>query len=147
MNVAAAGSAGRALLVLAFAVASERAACQRLYYVEPGVAACPAAPPPATATPLVVTRGVAVPGSVTVACGFSDGSYTVSLTSSDPGVTFSPPTFLVNFGRVAGTGAFTVRFSTPGVQRIAAHISPNMGSPAVKGYFASATSGFQVVSP
>ena len=34
----------KSLLVLALAVASEPVCCERFYYVEPGVASCPAAP-------------------------------------------------------------------------------------------------------
>ena len=108
----------RTLLVLAFAVGSERASCQSLYYVEPGVASCPAAPAPTSAAPRAVTRGVPMPGSIRVACGFEGGSYTVTLNSTDPGATFSPKTFLVNFGRIVGNGVFAVTFSTVGVQSV-----------------------------
>ena len=86
-------------------------------------------------------------GSINVACGFDQGSYTVTLTSTDPGATFSPKTFIVNFGRIVGSGAFAVTFSTVGVQRLSTTITSNMGSPAVRGHFASATSEFNVVNP
>ena len=137
----------RTLLVLAFAVGSEQVACQSFYYVEPGVASCPAAPVPTTAAPRAVTRGVPMSGSISVACGFERGSYTVTLNSTDPGATFSPKTFLVNFGRIVGTGAFAVRFSTLGVQGVSTTITPNMGSPAVEGHFASPVSEFNIVNP
>ncbi len=82
-----------------------------------------------------------------MSCGFDQGSYTVSLNSTDPNATFSPKTFLVNFGRIVGSGAFTVRFSTVGVQSVSTTITSNMGSPAVRGHFASPANEFNVVSP
>jgi hypothetical protein len=136
----------RSLLVLAFAVGSEHGSCQNFYYVEPGVASCPAAPAPATAAPKVVPRGVPLSGSISVACGFDQGSYTVTLNSTDPGATFSPKTFIVNFGRIVGSGVFAVTFSTVGVQSVSTTITSNMGSPAVRGRFASAASEFNVVN-
>ena len=137
----------RTLLVLAFAVGSEHVSCQSFYYVEPGVASCPAAPAPTTAAPKAVPRGVPMSGSISVACGFDKGSYTVTLNSTDPGATFSPKTFLVNFGRIVGNGAFAVTFSTLGVQSVSATITSNMGSPAVRGHFASPANEFKVVNP
>ena len=137
----------RTLLIFAFAVGSGRAYCQSLYYVEPGVASCPAAPAPTTATPRAVTRGVPMSGHISVACGFGEGSYTVTLNSTDPGATFSPKTFLVNFGRIVGNGVFAVTFSTVGVQSVSTTITSNMGSPTVRGYFASTASEFNIVSP
>jgi hypothetical protein len=136
----------RTLLVLAFAVGSERVSCQSFYYVEPGVASCPAAPAPSTAAPKAVPRGVPMSGRISVACGFDQGSYTVTLNSTDPGATFSPKTFLVNFGRIVGNGAFAVTFSTVGVQSVSTTITSNMGSPPVQGHFASAANEFNVVS-
>ena len=82
-----------------------------------------------------------------MACGFQHGSYTVSLNSSDPGATFSPKTFLVNFGRVVGNGVFAVTFSTLGVQRVSTAITSNMGSPPVRGHFASLADEVNVVMP
>ena len=137
----------RSLLALAFAVGSEHASCQNFYYVESGVPSCPAAPAPTTAAPKVVPRGVSMSGSISVACGFDQGSYTVTLNSTDPGATFSPKTFVVNFGRIVGSGVFAVTFSTVGVQRVSTTITSNMGSPAVRGHFASAASEFNVVNP
>ena len=80
-----------------------------------------------------------------MACGFHDGSYTVILHSTDPGATFSPKTFLVNFGRLVGKGVFAVTFATVGVQSVSTTITSNMGSPAVRGHFASAANEFNVV--
>jgi hypothetical protein len=137
----------RSLLVLALAGGTGHAFGQIFYYVEPGVASCPAAPAPSTAAPKVVSRGVPVPGGLRVACGFDMGSYTVTLNSSDPGATFSPKTFLVNFGRIVGSGAFSVTFSTVGVQSVSTTITSNMGSPAVRGHFASPANEFNVVAP
>ena len=133
------------LLGLTLAVAAGHGACQSFVYVEPGVAACPAAPGPTRPAPKAVKRGVAVPGSIRVACGFELGSYTVTLNATDSNATFSPKTFLVNFGRVVGKGAFAVKFATLGVQSISTAITSNMGSPAVRGYFASAGHEFNVV--
>ncbi len=137
----------RTLLVLAFAVGSEHVSCQSFYYVESGVASCAAAPAPSTGAPKAVPRGVPMSGSISVACGFDKGSYTVTLNSTDPGATFSPRTFVVNFGRIVGTGVFAVTFSTVGVQRIWTTITSNMGSPAVRGHFASPANEFKVVNP
>jgi hypothetical protein len=144
---AAMSAACRALLVLALFVVSEQVSCQTFHYVEPGVAACPAAPGPPTAAPKAVPRGVPMSGSISVACGFDQGSYTVTLNSTDPGATFIPKTFIVNFGRVAGNGVFAVTFSTIGVQRVTTTITSNMGSPAVRGRFASSANEFNVVNP
>ncbi len=137
----------RTLLVLALAVGTQHGMCQSFYYVEPGVAACPAAPAPSAADPLAVPRGVPVPGGIRVPCGLDQGSYTVTLNSTDAQAHFSPKTFLVNFGRVVGKGAFTVTFSTVGVQRVSATITSNMGSPAVRGHFVSPDHAFNVVLP
>ena len=137
----------RTLLVLALAVGPEHGSCQSFYYVEPGLASCPAAPAPTTAAPKAAPRGVAVPGGISVACGFDKGSYTVTLNSTDPGATFSPSAFLVNFGRIVGNGVFTVTFSTVGVQSVSTAITSNMGSPPVRGHFASPANEFNVVIP
>ena len=137
----------RTLLAFAFAVGSEHVSCQSFYYVEPGVASCPAAPAPTTGAPKEVPRGVPMSGSISVACGFDQGSYTVTLNSTDPGAKFSPKTFLVNFGRIVGNGVFAVTFSTVGVQSVSTTITSNMGSPAVRGHFASPANEFNVVNP
>ena len=141
----------RTLLILALAlglaVGSERAFSQSFYYVEPGVASCPAAPASTAAAPRAVTRGVPVSGSIRVACGFEGGSYTVTLNSTDAGAAFSPKTFLVNFGRIVGNGVFAVTFSTVGVQSVSTTITSNMGSPTVRGHFVSPASEFNIVSP
>ena len=137
----------KTLLGIAFAFGAEHGSCQSFYYVEPGVASCPAAPAPTTATPRAVPRGVPVPGGINVACGFDKGSYTVTLNSTDPSATISPKTFLVNFGRIVGNGVFAVTFSTLGVQSVSTTITSNMGSPAVRGHFASPAHEFNVVMP
>jgi hypothetical protein len=137
----------RTLLALAFAVGSEPVSCQSFYYVEPGVASCPAAPARTTAPPQAVLRGVPMSGSISVACGFDKGSYTVTLDSTDPGATFSPKTFLVNFGRIVGNGVFAVTFATVGVHSVSTTITSNMGSPMVRGHFASPANEFNVANP
>lgn len=137
---------GRTLLLVTLALTAREGACQHFVYVEPGIASCPAAPA-STAGARTVQRGAPVPGSIRVSCGFDQGSYTVSLNSSDPDATFSPKTFIVNFGRIVGHGAYTVTFATVGLHSVSAAITSNMGSPAVRGHFASAASGFKVVQP
>jgi hypothetical protein len=139
------GTAGRSLLLLALASGPVQGFGQHFTYVEPGLASCPAAPAPTTAAPKRVARGAPVSGSISVACGFDRGSYTVSLSSTDPGATFSRQSFVVNFGRIAGSTVFNVMFSTVGVQRVSTTITSNMGSPVVRGYFASAANEFDVV--
>ncbi len=138
---------GSTLLAMALAVATGPGHGQSFHYVEPGVASCPAAPAPgaAASAPKPVSRGVPVPGRITVSCGFDQGSYTVTLNSTDPGATFSPKTLLVNFGRVAGSGAFSVTFSTLGPQSISTTITSNMGSPVVRGQFVSLDNEVNVV--
>ena len=137
----------RTPLLFALAVGAQQGVCQSFVYVEPGIASCPAAPAPTDAAAKTVQRGAPVSGSITVTCGFDQGSYTVTLNSTDPDATFSPKSFLVNFGRIVGSGAFVVRFSTVGVHGVSAAITSNMGSPAVRGHFASAASEFKVVNP
>lgn len=119
---------------------------QTFHYVEAGLASCPVLPAPITAVPKPVLVGVAVPGRIHVDCGFDQGSYTVTLNSTDPDATFSPKTLLVNFGRVVGNGAFAVTFSTVGIQRVSTKITSNMGSPAVSGHFVSPANDFNIVS-
>lgn len=136
----------RTVLLFVLAVGARQAACQSFVYVEPGVASCPPAPVSAAGAK-TVQRGAPVSGSMSVSCGFDQGSYTVTLNSTDPGATFSPKSFLVNFGRIVGNGAFTVRFSTVGVHNVSAAITSNMGSPVVQGRFASPANEFNVVSP
>lgn len=136
----------RSLAALALAAGSGYGHGQNFTYVEPGLASCPAVPAPSTAPPKTVSLGVPAPGRLNVSCGFDQGSYTVTLTSSDAAATFSPKTFLVNFGRIVGNGTFSVTFSTVGVQSVSASITSNMGSPAVRGSFASPAHQFNVVS-
>lgn len=137
----------KSLLVLAAAVGAQHGACQNFQYVEPGVASCPAVPAAGKAVPREVPRGVPVPGSIQVACGFDKGSYTVTLNSTDPDATLVPRSFLVNFGRIVGNGVFAVTFATVGVQRVSTSITSNMGSPAVRGRFESPANEFNVVAP
>ena len=126
---------------------AEPAESQTFDYVEAGVAGCPATMASSGATAKTVMRGVAVQGVVRVSCGFSQGSYTVTLNATDPDAAFAPRSFLVNFGRIVGDGVFTVTFSTLGIHRLSTTITSNMGSPAVKGRFVSAGDTFHVVSP
>ena len=137
----------RTLFLFALAVCAQQAACQSFVYVEPGIASCPAAPALAAAAAKTVQRGAPVSGSIRVSCGFDQGSYTVSLNSTDPSATFSPKTFLVNFGRIVGNGVFAVTFSTVGVQSVSTAITSNMGSPAVRGHFVGRSNEFKVVNP
>lgn len=141
------GVRGRTLLCLALAVGARHSASQDLVYVEPGVASCPAAPASPATIAKTVQRGTPVPGKIDVRCGFDQGSYTVTLNSSDPGASFKPKTFIVNFGRVVGPAAYTVTFSTLGVHGVSAVITSNMGSPVVQGQFAGSAHQFNVVMP
>ena len=135
----------QALLPFTLVLGAQPGLCQSLVYVEPGVASCPA-PPVATAAK-TVQLGAAVSGILRVSCGFAEGSYTVTLNSSDSGASISPKTVLINFGRVVGKGTYSVRFSTTGLHSVSAVITSNMGSPAVHGYFASVGNEFKVVQP
>jgi len=136
----------KALLVTAMAGVGLPGHGQTFHYVEAGLVSCPAAPAPSTASPKPLPRGAAAAGRIHVNCGFDQGSYTVTLNSTDPDAAFSPKTFLVNFGRVVGNGVFAVTFRTVGVQRVSATITSNMGSPAVKGQFLSPANEFKVVA-
>jgi hypothetical protein len=135
------------LLVLACVVCAGPVTGQQLVYVEPGVAACPAPAAPDSGAAVTVVRGARLPGRLSVACGFEQGSYTVTLQATDPDATFAPKTFIVNFGRVVGNGAFAVTFASVGTHSLSATITSNMGSPPVRGRFVSTTSEFRVVSP
>jgi hypothetical protein len=118
--------------------------------VEPNNAACvvrAAASMASTAAPKKVKVGTAVPGTLSVTCGFEQGSYTVTLYATDPTATFSPKSLLVNFGSIAAGGRFNVRFGTPGVQTLSAVITANMGSPAVAGHFEGLAHRFDVQAP
>jgi hypothetical protein len=126
---------------------SQQSLAQNFFYVEPGNPACPVVPPPAPAYPKVVKSGVAIPGSISVRCGFDKGSYTVTLNASDPMAAFSPKSFLVNFGSISGPARFTVTFATAGTHTVSATITSNMGSPAVPGSFSSVTNEFAVQRP
>jgi len=134
------------LLVVAMAAFGVPCHGQDFHYVEAGIVSCPAAPAPTTASPKEVLRGMATPGRIHVHCGFDQGSYTVTVNSTDPGATVSPKTFLVNFGRVVGNGVFAVTFQTVGVQSVSTTITSNMGSPAVKGQFLSPANEFDIVA-
>ena len=136
----------RTLLVFGLAVVGVPGHGQTFTYVEAGVDSCPVPPVPTSAAPKAISRGIAVPGRIHVRCGFDQGSYTVTLNSTDPGAAFSPKTFLVNFGRVVGNGAFAVTFSTVGIQSVSTTITSNMGSPAVKGSFVSPSNEFNIVN-
>jgi hypothetical protein len=124
---------------------------QTFVYVEPDNPACPVMAVPPAAPPKKVAIGETVAGAIKVGCSFKEGSYTVTLSATDPSAIFSPKTFLVNFGRLAGNGdgdgAFAVKFATAGEQTITATITSNMGSPPVRGRFASSTNLINVARP
>lgn len=141
MKVVRAAALAAALATVAFPGRS-----QSFVYVEAGLAGCPAAPVATSAAPKEVPRGTAQSGRIQVGCGFKQGSYTLSLDASDPDARFSPKTFVVNFGRMMGSGSFTVTFANAGVHTVSVTITSNMGSPAVEGRFLSSASTFQVVA-
>jgi hypothetical protein len=122
---------------------------QTFIYVEPDNPACPVIAVPPAAPPKKVAIGENVAGAIKVGCSFKEGSYTVTLSATDPSAIFSPKTFLVNFGNLAGKGdgAFAVKFATAGEQTITATITSNMGSPPVRGRFASSTNLINVARP
>jgi hypothetical protein len=129
------------------AVCSSHGFAQTFVYVEPNNPACPVFAAAPQAAPKSVKVGVAVPGVIRVSCGFSEGSYTVLLSSTDPNATFSPKTFLVNFGSVSGSGGFSAKFATLGEQTIFATYTSNMGSPVLQGKFVSSNNVVNVVGP
>jgi hypothetical protein len=120
---------------------------QTFVYVEPNNPSCSIATVAPQAAPKTVKSGVAVPGVIRVSCGFTEGSYTVLLSSTDPNASFTPKTFLVNFGSLSGSGAFSVKFATEGDQTIFATITSNMGSPVLLGRFVSTNNVVNVVGP
>jgi hypothetical protein len=120
---------------------------QTFIYVEPNNASCPNIAAAPQAAPKTVKSGAAVPGAIRVSCGFTEGSYTVILSSTDAKASFTPKTFLVNFGSLSGSGAFSVKFATSGEQTTFATITSNMGSPVLLGKFASADNVVNVVGP
>ena len=147
INFAANFGMARIFGLFALCVWSEQCLAQTFVYNEPNNPSCPVIAAPASAAPKIVKTGVSVAGSIRVRCGFNHGSYTVILSATDPKATFSPKTFLVNFGSLAGTGAFAVTFATEGEQTISATITSNMGSPVVPGQFKSFTNILNVVRP
>jgi hypothetical protein len=120
---------------------------QSFVYIEPNNPSCPVIAAAPQAAPKTVKTGVSVPGIIRVSCSFREGSYTVSLNSTDPNATFSPKTFLVNFGSLSGPGTFTVKFATAGEQTIFATFTSNMGSPVLLGRFVSSNNVINVVTP
>lgn len=150
---------GQALLLLVLAAGGEHGLCQSsqgapsppgflfVDYTEPGVASCPVVSATAPAAAKTVQLGVPVPGRIRAACGLDQGSYTVSLNSTDRDATFVPKTLIVNFGRFVGDGAFTVTFSNTGVQTVNATITSNMGSPPTRGQFAGTANSVNVLMP
>lgn len=140
-----AGTFVRPLVWLVLALGHGPIAGQDLYYVEPGAASCPRVPEPQAARPMNVALDTPVLGRIHVACGFADGSYTVTLSATDPGAMFAPRTFLVNFGQIVGNGAYVVTFATVGIHSVTASITSNMGSPAVQGQFVGPDTVFNVV--
>jgi hypothetical protein len=131
----------------AFTVWCSHGMAQTFVYVEPNNPACPILSSATQATPKTVKIGVTVLGAIRVSCSFAEGSYTVVLSSTDPKATFSPKTFLVNFGSLSGSGAFSAKFATVGEQTIFATITSNMGSPVLLGRFTSLTNIINVVEP
>jgi hypothetical protein len=139
------GKCSQCLGVLALLAWCGPGFAQTFVYVEPDNSKCPVITAPPAATPKKVDVGVSVAGALKVSCGFTEGSYTVILSSTDPNATLAPKTFLVNFGRLSGTGAFTAKFATTGEQTIFATITSNMGSPVLRGGFTSSTNVVDVV--
>jgi hypothetical protein len=129
------------------AIWGSQVGAQTFVYVEPNNPACPVIAVSPEPIPKTVKSGVSVPGSIRVRCSFTEGSYTVTLSSTDPNATFLPKTFLINFGSVSGTGAFSAKFATAGEQTIFATFTSNMGSPVLLGRFVSTNNIVNVVGP
>ena len=140
-----AGTFIRPLVWLLLALGHGHTAGQDLYYVEPAAASCTRVLEPQAARPKNVALGTQVRGRIHVDCGFADGSYTVTLSATDPGAVFAPRAFLVNFGQIVGDGAYDVTFATIGVYSVTANVTSNMGSPAVRGHFVGPNTAFNVV--
>ncbi len=128
-------------------IGTQHSVAQTLIYADPSNPACPPVSAPAPAPAMTVKTGVPISASISVGCGFEKGSYTVTLSASDPMAVFSPKSFLVNFGSISGPATFTVTFATVGNHTVSATITSNMGSPAVPGRFSSFTNEFAVVLP
>jgi hypothetical protein len=137
----------RTFVLLVGVTGSSQGLCQTLYYQEPGNASCALRSASTVVDRKQVKTGMPVTGSISISCGFGNGSYTVTLGSTDPGATFAPKSFLVNFGSLVGDGQFTVTFATMGRQTISAIITSNMGSPAVPGRFTGLHNEFDVERP
>jgi hypothetical protein len=135
------------LVTTALAVYGAQASGQTFVYVESNNAACPVVSMPPQPIPKTVKSGGSVVGSIRVSCSFTEGSYTVTLSSTDPSATFSPKSFLVNFGNLSGSGAFSAKFATVGEQTVFATFTPNMGSPVLTGKFVGTNNIVNVVSP
>jgi hypothetical protein len=135
------------ICIAVFFVWCEQTLAQNFVYVEPNNPSCPTLGSPTASIPKAIKLNAAGMGDIRVSCGFTEGSYTVTLSATDPNATFSPKTFLVNFGSMAGSGRFSVKFTTLGEQTISATITSNMGSPVLMGKFASANNVVNVVAP
>jgi hypothetical protein len=130
-----------------FFVSCQPTLAQNFVYIEQNNALCPAFKSSAGALPKVVKNNAVTTGDIRVSCGFTEGSYTVTLSATDPNATFTPKTFLVNFGALAGNGKFSVKFSTLGEQTVFATITSNMGSPLLMGEFKSVNNAVNVIAP
>jgi hypothetical protein len=135
------------MAVTTLLIGSRYGLAQTFTYVEPNNPQCPVVAAATQAAPKTVKSGVAAQGAIRVSCGFAEGSYTVSLSSTDPNATFSPRTFLVNFGSLSGSGVFSAKFATVGDQTVFATITSNMGSPVLLGRFASTNNVVNIVGP
>jgi hypothetical protein len=62
---------------------------QTFIYVEPDNPACPVIAVPPAAPPKKVAIGENVAGAIKVGCSFKEGSYTVTLSATDPSAIFS----------------------------------------------------------
>jgi hypothetical protein len=135
------------IVVAALLIWGAEGLAQTFVYVEPNNPSCPIVGLAPQAAPKTVKSGAASRGAIRVSCGFTEGSYTVILNSTDAKASFTPNTFLVNFGSLSGAGTFSVKFATLGEQTIFATITSNMGSPVLLGKFTTADNVVNVVGP
>jgi hypothetical protein len=141
------GKYSKLIIFCALSICEKQGFAQTFVYVEPGNPSCQTAAVAPKVAPKTVKTGSVSLGAIRVRCGFTEGSYTVTLSSTDPNAIFTPKTFLVNFGSLSGSGAFSAKFATSGEQTIFATITSKMGSPILLGKFSSADNVVSVVSP
>jgi hypothetical protein len=133
----------RFLVVVAFvSLSSISFALNFVYFAPP---ACNVSVAPPVVPPIEIATGSEATGRVTVLCGLNTGTYTITVSSTDPSAIITPNSFTITNG--VGGGPYTVRFQTLGAQSMSATIVANAGSPAAVGLLDSSRTTFNVVRP